>query len=210
MPASPASWHQRCSPLEPARPCAGPAGRAAGAHSPGGHRLLLFFFSFFPLPSAPLPGSVLPASASRRYSLAPSAKPLFIGSLLRARAAAFGASPATAVLGGWQEASPSLPGSCQLAKPGSPLPPCRCPPDRAGLSPRGGRCQAPPALVSHLKGSAATGGLQRGFPALFGCWHCGGAPGSELPACSKLVWHGYWLRCGRPTGFGVISGEAFV
>lgn len=87
------------------------------------------------------------------------------------------------VAGGPSVPPPSAPACWQSPAPSSAPP---VPARQSRPEPPGGRCQAPPALTSHLKGSAAAGGLQRGFPALSGCWHCGGAPRSELPAVPSL------------------------
>lgn len=148
MPApAPGSSDALPPPPEPARFCAG-VWRAAGGSFARWTYGFVGLLSFF-LPSVPLPGSLLPASATRRYSPAPSAKPLFIRSLLRARAAALGASPATAVLGGWPEVPVSPPlGSCLRAKPGSLLRPAGARPTEPAGAPGGALPGAPSAHLA--------------------------------------------------------------
>lgn len=185
--ASPGSRQQRCSPPpEPARFCAGPGGgrRAAGACSPGGRRVLVCFPFFFPLclslaafSQHQPPAAIPPHPARSRSSSGASCEP--------GRQRLEPAPPPPSSGGGRRShcPPPSAPACWQSPAPSSAPP---VPARQSRPEPPGGRCQAPPALTSHLKGSAAAGGLQRGFPALSGCWHCGGAPRSELPAVPSL------------------------
>lgn len=160
------------------------AGGQPGARSPGGRRVLVCFPFFFPLclslaafSQHQPPAAIPPHPARSRSSSGASCEP--------GRQRLEPAPPPPSSGGGRRSQCPppSAPACWQSPAPSSAPP---VPARQSRPEPPGGRCQAPPALTSHLKGSAAAGGLQRGFPALSGCWHCGGAPRSELPAVPSL------------------------
>lgn len=143
--ASPGSRQQRCSPPpEPARCCAGPGGgrRAAGACSPGGRRVLVYFPFFFPLclslavfSQHQPPTAIPPHPARSRSSSGASCEP--------GRQRLEPAPPPPSSGGGRRSQCPPPLGSCLLAKPGSLLRPAGTRPTEPAGAPGGALPGAP-------------------------------------------------------------------